>query len=251
MRQPIIAGNWKMYKTAAEAVEFVRDLKPLAGGAKHCEIVICPPYTSLEVLAPELAGTGISLGAQNMYWEAEGAYTGEVSPGMLLAAGCKYVILGHSERREYFGESDETVNRKLKAALTNGLVPIFCVGEKLAEREAGTTTQVVRRQVTGGLAGIAPADAARMVIAYEPVWAIGTGRTASSEDAEEVISFIRGVVEELFGPETAAEVRIQYGGSVKPGNAPELMGMPNIDGALVGGASLDPVSFAQIVNYQA
>ena len=251
MRQPIIAGNWKMYKTAAEAVEFVRDLKPLVSGARHCEIVICPPYTSLGVLAPELAGTGIFLGAQNMFWEAEGAYTGEVSPGMLLAAGCKYVILGHSERREYFGESDETVNRKIKAALSNGLVPVFCVGEKLAEREAGTTTQVVRRQVTGGLAGIEPADVARMVIAYEPVWAIGTGRTASSEDAEEVISYIRGVVAELCGPESAAEVRIQYGGSVKPGNAAELMGMPNIDGALVGGASLDPVSFAQIVNYQA
>ncbi len=251
MRQPIIAGNWKMYKTAAEAVEFVRDLKPLVAGARHCEIVICPPYTSLEVLAPALAGTGISLGAQNMFWEAEGAYTGEISPGMLSAAGCRYVILGHSERREYFGESDEIINRKIKAALINGLIPIFCVGEKLAQREEGVTTQVVRKQVTGGLAGIAAADAARMVIAYEPVWAIGTGKTSSSQDAEEVISFIRGVVEELYGPGSAADVRLQYGGSVKPGNARELMGMSNIDGALVGGASLDPVSFAQIVNYPA
>lgn len=249
MRQPIIAGNWKMFKTTAETTEFIEQFKPLAAGVDHCEIVLCPPFTSLGVLAPAIEGTGIALGAQNMHWEAEGAYTGEISPGMLTGAGCKYVILGHSERREYFAESDEIINRKLKAALAGGLVPILCVGEKLEQREAGTTFQVVKTQLAGGLQEIAPSDTANIVIAYEPVWAIGTGKTASSADAEEVIAFLRRTVAELYSPDVAAGVRIQYGGSVKPNNAAELMAMPNIDGALVGGASLDPASFAQIVKY--
>lgn len=249
MRQAIIAGNWKMHKTTLETAEFIKQFKPPVKGVTHCEIVLCPPFTSLELLAAELNGTNIALGAQNMHWEEKGAYTGEVSAAMLKAAGCKYVILGHSERREYFKESDEMINRKVKSALKAGLVPILCVGERLDQREAGTTRQVIETQVTGCLAGINSGDVSRMVIAYEPVWAIGTGKTASSKDAEEVTSYIRQVVKELVGLDAAEAIRIQYGGSVKPENAAELMAMANIDGALVGGASLDPTSFARIVNY--
>ena len=250
MRQPIIAGNWKMYKTGPESRDFIKRFKSLVEGVQHCEIVISPPFTSLALLGPELTGTGISLGAQSMHWEAQGAYTGEISPLMLKAAGCKYVILGHSERREYFGESDEIINRKIKAAMQHGLIPIFCVGEKLEEREAGITRQVIETKLTGGLQGLNGSDAGGIVIAYEPVWAIGTGKTASANDAEEVIKFIREVLGRLYDVKVAQQVRIQYGGSVKPDNAAELMAMPNIDGALVGGASLEPDSFAQIVKYQ-
>jgi len=250
MRRPVIAGNWKMFKTGADALEFVEKFKALAAGAEHCEVVLCPPFTALGVLAAALAGSKIALGAQNMHWEAEGAYTGEVSPGMLKAAGCKYVILGHSERREYFAETDEIINRKIRAALQGGLLPIFCVGEKLEQREAGTTFRVIKTQLEGGLAAVPGSDVSSLIIAYEPVWAIGTGKTASSKDAEEVISFIRATLVDLYSEAVAQAVRIQYGGSVKPANASELMSMPNIDGALVGGASLDPDSFAQIVNYK-
>ncbi len=251
MRQPIIAGNWKMFKTNAEAGEFISSFKSMVHGVTYCEIVLCPPFTALSYLARELEGTDIALGAQNMHWEEQGAFTGEVSPLMLKAAGCKYVILGHSERREYFQETDEIINRKVKSALAHGLVPIVCVGERIEQRNDGSTKEVIRGQVRGCLEGLAPAQAAGTVIAYEPVWAIGTGKTASSQDAEEVIAYIRSLLQELFGGHTAGLVRIQYGGSVKPGNAPELMTMPNIDGALVGGASLDAAAFAQLVKYQA
>lgn len=236
-----------MYKTVAEAVNFVAAFKEKTAGIAGVEMVLCPPFTALAAVAGELAGTGIALGAQNCYWEKEGAYTGEIAPGMLKEAGCKYVILGHSERRQYFGETDETVNRRVRAALEHGLVPIVCVGELLEEREAGRTEEVVERQLTGALAGLSADRVDGLVVAYEPVWAIGTGRTASAEDAQAVNAFIRGILRREFGAGTAERVRIQYGGSVKPGNAAELMAQPDIDGALVGGASLDPESFAGIV----
>lgn len=248
MRVPIIAGNWKMYKTGPETKEFADKFKPLVNGKADGEIVLCPPFTALELLSEALRGTNVALGAQNMHWEAQGAFTGEISPLMLKAAGCKYVILGHSERREYFGESDELINRKVKAAIANGLIPILCVGEKLEHREAGTTETVIRTQLLSGLQGVESAAVAKMVIAYEPVWAIGTGKTASSGDAEQVSSFIRYLISATFGSEAGQTIRIQYGGSVKPGNAAELLGMPNIDGALVGGASLDPEAFARIID---
>jgi triosephosphate isomerase (TIM) len=251
VRQPIIAGNWKMFKTNLEVEEFIGQFKALAKGITHCEIVLCPPFTAISYLAQELAGTNISLGAQNMHQEEQGAYTGEISPLMLKAVGCKYVILGHSERREYFQETDEIINRKVKSALTHGLLPILCVGESIVQRDDGTTKEIIRGQVSGGLHGLTPAEVEKIILAYEPVWAIGTGKTASSQDAEEVISYIRGLLGELFGQKTTDLVRIQYGGSVKPSNASELMEMPNIDGALVGGASLDPKSFAELLKYQA
>jgi len=247
VRQPIIAGNWKMYKTPSEAVEFVRRLQEASAGVDNVEIVVAPPFPALVPVAGVLAGSFIGLAAQNMFWEAEGAFTGEVSPVMLAEIGCRYVILGHSERRQYFGETDANVNRKARAALDRGLVPIVCVGESLDEREAGRTEKVVTAQIQGCLAGL-PADAvAGLVIAYEPVWAIGTGRTASPADAQEVSARIRALVAELFGREAADRVRIQYGGSVKPENTRALMSQPDIDGALVGGASLKVESFAGII----
>lgn len=246
MRKPIMAGNWKMHKTVTQAVNFARDLLSRLENPE-CEVVICPPFTALSPLAEAIKGEYIVLGAQNMYWENEGAYTGEISPGMLTEIGCRYVILGHSERRRYFGETDENVNRKVLAAFRHNLVPIVCVGETLEEREAGITEQVVRRQTETGLAGITAQQARKLVVAYEPVWAIGTGRTASPEDAQQVNAFIRSVLAEMFGKEAAAEVRIQYGGSVKPDNAAKLMAQQDIDGALVGGASLNAAGFAAIV----
>jgi triosephosphate isomerase len=248
MRKPIIAGNWKMHKTIAETVALIKDLAPLAGGAAAA-VVVCPPFTALAAAKAALAGTAIGLGAQDMHWEQQGAFTGEVSAPMLRDAGCDYVIIGHSERRQYFAETDETVNKKLHAAIAGGLIPIVCVGETLAEREGGATERVVDRQVRRGLAGLTPEQAAALVIAYEPVWAIGTGRTASSEDANAVCAFIRRLVAELYGQAAADAVRIQYGGSVKPENIAELMGKSDIDGALVGGASLDAATFAKIVKY--
>ncbi len=248
MRKPIIAGNWKMHKTVSETVNLIKDLAPLAAGAA-AEVVVCPPFTALTAAKAALDGTAIKLGAQDMFWEKQGAFTGEVSPLMLKDAGCDYVIIGHSERRQFFAETDETVNKKLAAAFTYGLVPIMCVGEALADREAGTTEKVVDRQVRKGMAGLTADQVAAMVIAYEPVWAIGTGRTASADDAEAVCAFIRKTVAELFGQAAAEAVRIQYGGSVKPENAAELMGKMDIDGALVGGASLDAATFAKIVKY--
>lgn len=249
VRKPIIAGNWKMFKTAGETKEFLEALKPLVADAK-AEVLVCPPFTSLETAAIASQGTNIMVGSQNMHWEEEGAFTGEIAPGMLTALGITYTIIGHSERRQYFGETDETVNKKVKAALKHGLLPIVCVGESLEEREQGISKDVCRRQVEQGLTGIESSEAAKLVIAYEPIWAIGTGKTASAADAQEVIGYIRQVLGEMFGQDAAQQIRIQYGGSVKPGNIKELMAQPDIDGALVGGASLQPDSFAAIVNYE-
>jgi triosephosphate isomerase len=246
-RTPIIAGNWKMYKTAAEAKALVTDLKAAASGLVGAEIVVCPTFTSLPTVAEVIRGSNIQLGAQNVHWEKEGAFTGEISAAMLAEIGVTYVVVGHSERRQYFGETNETVNKRARAALDNGLKPIICVGETLAQREAGQTSHVVSDQVMAGLAGFSQDDILRSVIAYEPVWAIGTGKTATPAQAQEVHELIRCMLEKLFGAETAAKVRIQYGGSVKPANARELMSQKDIDGALVGGASLEAKGFAEIV----
>lgn len=250
MRRKIMAGNWKMYKTTAAAKALAEALVREVGREDQAEVVICPPYTSLAAVASILAGTKIALGAQDLYWLDEGAYTGEVSAPMLVDLGCRYVIIGHSERRQYFGETDESVNKKTKAALAHGLTPIVCVGESLAQREAGETNAFVRSQVLAGLAGL-EAAAAKIVVAYEPIWAIGTGRTATGADANEVITMIRSTYAEMYGNAAADEIRILYGGSVKPGNIKELMAYPDIDGALVGGASLEASSFVPIVRYYA
>lgn len=247
MRTPLIAGNWKMYKTVSETVEFIGELKRQLAGVGGVEVALCPPFTSLGAAAEALRGSNVALAAQNMHWEDQGALTGEISPVMLKEIGCKYVILGHSERRQFFGETDETVNKKVKSALSHGLIPIVCVGEKLEEREAGTTEQVIKTQVSGSLAGLDAGQLAGLVIAYEPVWAIGTGRTASDADAQQVNAYIRRLLGEMAGPGAAGKVRIQYGGSVKPGNAAGLMSQPDIDGALVGGASLKVDSFIGII----
>jgi triosephosphate isomerase len=237
-----------MYKTPAQAAGFAHELAAWSReGVPGVECVICAPFTSLPALAEALEGTAYAIGAQNMHWETEGAYTGEISGEMLKELGVSYVIIGHSERRAYFHETDEMVNRKARAALGHGLKPIICVGETLEEREAGRTMEVVRRQTEAALQGLNDWQMPLIVIAYEPVWAIGTGRTASAADAQEVIGGIRRQIADLFGAEAAERVRIQYGGSVKPGNIRELMAMPDIDGALVGGASLEPESFIQIV----
>jgi triosephosphate isomerase len=248
-RKPLIAANWKMYKTPAQAQEFMKNFLPLVANHDRDEVVVCPSFTSISVVIAAATGSGVAIGAQNMHFADEGAYTGETSPLMLKAIGATHVILGHSERRQYFGETDELINKKLKTALQHCLVPIVCVGEVLAEREAGKTEEVLLRQTRGVLAGIAASAAAPIVIAYEPVWAIGTGKTATPQMASEAHAVIRGEVAKLFGPETADHLRILYGGSVKPDNATTLMNEPDIDGALVGGASLDPQSFAKIVNY--
>jgi triosephosphate isomerase len=248
MRKPILAGNWKMHKTIREANAFMEGFLPLVSSITDREIVICPTFTSLAALANQV-NSMVKLGAQNMHWEVQGAYTGEIAAGMLKDAGCQYVILGHSERREYFAETNEIVNKKVKAALANRLIPIFCVGETLAEREAGKTEALIEVQVREGLGGIVASEAEKVVIAYEPVWAIGTGRSATSEDANNVIRFIRGVVTSMFGNKVGQAIRILYGGSVKPETIAELMSQSDIDGALVGGASLDAASFAKIVKY--
>lgn len=247
LRKPMIAGNWKMYKTVPEALTFVNGIKKKHAGLDSVEVVLCPPYTALALLAEALRGTEISTAAQNVFWEEKGAFTGEISPVMLKDAGCRYVIIGHSERRQYFSETDENVNRKLKAALSHALVPIMCVGETLYDREAGVTKKVVLTQIAAGLADLEPEQVAGMVIAYEPVWAIGTGRTASDEDALEVIAYIRSIVREHVGDDAAQKLRILYGGSVKPENTAGLMAKEDIDGALVGGASLEVDSFAEII----
>jgi triosephosphate isomerase len=240
MRKPFVAGNWKMNKTVAEARQLVADMAPGLQAVSGVEQVLCPPFTSLVAVSAMLAGTGIGLGAQNMYWEESGAYTGEVSPAM-VAELCGYVILGHSERRTYFGETDHGVNRKVLAALAHNLVPIMCVGETLAENAAGETAAVVTRQVREGLQGVDPAKAGQVVVAYEPVWAIGTGKAATGDGANAVVrDYIRKPIAEMFGEATAQAVRVLYGGSVTPANAAEFFGQPDIDGALVGGASLKP-----------
>uniref|UniRef100_A0A831XL77 Triosephosphate isomerase n=1 Tax=Geobacter metallireducens TaxID=28232 RepID=A0A831XL77_GEOME len=251
MRTPIIAGNWKLFKKSGEAVDFVAKLTPLIQDARGVEIVIAPVFTVLSAVKTAIAGSSIMLSAQDCFWEEEGAFTGEISPGMLVDAGCSHVIIGHSERRQYFGESNETVNRKIKAALASGLTVLFCIGETLAEREADKTFEVLRAQVEQGLAGLTPRDLAKIVIAYEPVWAIGTGKTATDAQAQEAHAFIRSVMAELYDNQAADAVRILYGGSVKPENIRGLMAQPDIDGALVGGASLKADSFAAIINYGA
>ena len=248
MRTPIIAGNWKMNKNVAEAVELVRALREATVSVDKVEMVVCPPFIALTAVKEALAGSKIAVGAQNMHWEEKGAYTGEISP-LMLKGLVTYVIIGHSERRQYFGETDVTVNKRVKAALAHGLLPIMCVGETLAQREAGETAVVVTTQVMNGLAGLSAEEVKSIVIAYEPVWAIGTGRTATPEIAADAHKFIRSLVAAKFGAAQAGATRILYGGSVKPDNVKNLMAQPDIDGALVGGASLEAVSFSSIVNF--
>lgn len=246
-RQPIIAGNWKMYKTGADGAALAKDLKAQVTGVANVEIVVCPTFTSLAPVGQAIAGSNVQLGAQNVHWEKEGAFTGEISAAMLKELGVKYVVIGHSERRQFFGETNEGVNKRAKAALAAGLRPIVCVGELLAQREAGQTAQVVSDQTMAGLAGLSKEDMLSTVIAYEPVWAIGTGKTASPAQAQEVHKLIRDILTKMFGADVAGKVRIQYGGSVKAANAKELLSQPDIDGALVGGASLIAQDFAAIV----
>ena len=249
MRKPVMAGNWKMYKTPAETVAFFEKFRPLAGQAEHCEVVICPPFTNLAAAVEAAQGTRIHIGAQNIAWAKEGAFTGEISGPMIVASGATYAIVGHSERRQYFAETDETVLKRTLAALEFGLSPIVCVGERLEERESGHTEAVLARQFQNGIAGLSEQQFARIVIAYEPVWAIGTGKTATPQIAADTHRAIRGQVRAKFGKEAGDAIRILYGGSVKPDNTKSLMAQPEIDGVLVGGASLDPVSFAGIVNF--
>ena len=247
MRRPFIAGNWKMNLDRAAAAALARGIAQRVGDESQTEVALCPPAVYLESVAEAVAGSAVGLGGQNMYHEGSGAYTGEISGPMLLDLGCKYVILGHSERRHVFGESDEDVNRKVHAALDLGLTPIVCVGELLQQREAGETKEVIQRQLFGSMAGVSDDQITRCVLAYEPVWAIGTGKTATPDQAEEVHSDLRKLLESRYNRELAAEVRILYGGSVKPENAAELLAQPNIDGALVGGASLEIDSFLAII----
>ena len=247
-RKPIIAGNWKMNKTPEEAKALITDLIPLVQDAK-CDVVVCPPFVDLCPVHKLIEGTNIHLGCQNIHWAESGAFTGEISPSMLKAFGVEYAIIGHSERRAYFGETDEGVNKRAKAALANGIVPIICVGETLEQREAGVTESFVSGQTAAAFAGIPAEDAVKVVIAYEPIWAIGTGKTATKEDANATIAVVRRTIAGIYGEEVAQQVRIQYGGSMKPSNATELMSMPEIDGGLIGGASLKAADFAGVVNY--
>ncbi len=250
-RKPFLAGNWKMNKTVAEALATARDLSnQVAQLRDRVEIAVAPPFTAIYALAKQLDGTNIGVAGQNLHWEPSGAFTGEVSAAMLKEAGARYSIIGHSERRQFFGETDETVNRKLGAALKAGLVPIVCIGETLAEREANKTFDIVNRHVREGLKGYSAADLHSLVIAYEPVWAIGTGKTATSAQAQEVHAYVRKLLEELVGAELSKKIRIQYGGSVKPDNIADLMSKPDVDGGLVGGASLKADDFAKIVKFQ-
>jgi triosephosphate isomerase len=244
-----MAGNWKMYKTAAETTSFFDKFRGLVERSGHCEIVICPPFTNLAAAVAAAKGTNIGVGAQNLFWAKEGAYTGEISGSMIRSLGCSYVIIGHSERRQYFGETNETVLKRTLAALDAGLTPIVCVGETLESREAGQTESVLLDHCRNGLAGLTAEQYSKILIAYEPVWAIGTGKTATPEIAADAHRVIRGHARHTFGQEAADRLRILYGGSVKPDNIKGLMAQPEIDGALVGGASLDPISFASIVNF--
>ncbi len=247
MRTPIIAGNWKMNNTPEQAKALVRELVPLVKGAR-AEVVVCPPAVCLTAVRDEIAASNIKLGAQNMHFEAKGAYTGEISAAMLKEIGVEYVIIGHSERRQYFAETDETVNKKVKAALEAGLTPIICVGETLEQRENGVTNEFVSMQAKLALAGLTPAQVAGLVIAYEPIWAIGTGKTATADEADETVGAIRKAVKEVYG-EAADMLRIQYGGSMNPKNVSELMSKKEIDGGLIGGASLKAEDFSKVVNY--
>jgi triosephosphate isomerase len=249
MRRPIIAGNWKMFKTQTETRSFFDALIPEIQNVEHCDIVVAPPYTVLTTAVEEADGTRVAISAQNVYWEEQGAFTGEVSVKMVLDAGCTYTIIGHSERRQFFGETDESVEKKTRAAVKGGLSAIVCVGETLQERDRGSASEVVRRQVHGGLGRLTDSDLSHIIVAYEPVWAIGTGRTATPEQATEMHAAIRTHIAELYSPKAADDIRILYGGSVKPDNISELMNQKDIDGALVGGASLDPASFTRIIKY--
>ena len=249
MRVPVIAGNWKMHKTLAEARELSRAIRDGAAAATHCQIALAPPCTALGAVAEVIRGTPLILAGQNVFWEQAGAYTGEISIPMLEDIGCGMVIIGHSERRQYFGETDQTVNRRLRAVARSSLTPIVCVGETLVQREGGSYHEAICQQLAGGLDGLTDQDLLRMILAYEPVWAIGTGRTASPEIAEEVHRGIRGWLAKRFGDETARQVRILYGGSIKPENISDLMRQPDIDGGLVGGACLEAKSFLRIIHY--
>ena len=249
-RLPFIAGNWKMNKTVEEALDLARQLKAAIAGIEGVEVAIAPPFTALYPVHKELQGSPIRLAAQNLFWEEKGAYTGEVSPPMVKEVGCQYVIIGHSERRQFFGETDETVNRRIKAVLGQGLKPIFCIGETLTEREEGKTFSVIQRQLEGGLRDLQEKEMTGIVVAYEPVWAIGTGKTATPQQAEEVHRFIRERLEGVYSERLAGGVRIQYGGSVTPDNIKGLMDQTNIDGALVGGASLKSETFSKIVRFR-
>jgi len=246
MRKPLIAGNWKMYKTPTEAQNLANNIKIQLHDANDADVVICPPFTALVAVQEIIKDSDISLGAQNMYWKNEGAFTGEISPAFLLDLGCKYVIIGHSERRQHFKETDEEINKKIKAAVEHGLTPILCVGETIDEREKGETENIVERELTNALSGLNYDDIKNIIIAYEPIWAIGTGKTATPEIAEAVHKFIRSFIENNYNSEVATELRILYGGSIKPDNIRELMKEPDIDGGLVGGASLKAESFVEI-----
>jgi triosephosphate isomerase len=248
-RTPLIAGNWKMFKTCSEAVDTAAALVKNVADVSGRDVVIAPPFTALYPVSEVLADSRVSLGAQNLFWEKEGAYTGEISAAMLASAGCRYVIIGHSERRQCFNETDETVNRRIQAALQQALIPVFCVGESEQERDAGQTFSVLDKQIENGLKNFFTKDLEKLVIAYEPVWAIGTGKTATSRQAQEVHEFLRSLLKKSLGQELADSIRILYGGSVKPDNIAELMGMPDVDGALVGGASLNADTFSAIVHY--
>ncbi|HHY13862.1 MAG: triose-phosphate isomerase [Clostridium sp.] len=249
MRKPIIAGNWKMNNNIKDTQELLKGIKKAALD-ESVEVVVCPPYISLYEASKILDSTKIGIGAQNMHWEDKGAYTGEISPFMLKEIGCKYIIIGHSERRQYFGETDEMVNLKVKSALDNQMVPIICVGEDMEQREKGQTVVVVSEQVKKGISGLTPKQALSIVIAYEPIWAIGTGMSSKGEDANKVAQFIRDIIKDLFGERISEKVRILYGGSVNPNNIKEYMSQSDIDGALVGGASLKADDFIELVNYK-
>lgn len=248
MRRPIMAGNWKMNNTVSESIELVKGLIEKVEAVEK-DFVVCPPYTALYTVSELIKGTNIKLGAQNIHFKEKGAYTGEISPIMLKELNVEYVIIGHSERRQYFGETDATVNKKIKTAFEYDMTPIVCVGESLAQREGGIAEKIVNDQLVNGLMNIENEDAEKIVIAYEPIWAIGTGRTATSQQANDMIKYIRGVLADIFGKDASDTVRIQYGGSVKPGNVNEIMAQSDIDGALVGGASLKADDFGKIMNY--
>ena len=247
-RKVIIAGNWKMNKNASEGKALVEALKAKTAEFDNVEIVVCPPFTTIGAVVEAAAGSNIGVGAQNIHWAENGAFTGEISADMLKTSGVKYVIIGHSERRQYFGETDETVNKRLAAALAAGLIPIVCIGELLEEREAGKTEEVLATQIRGGLANVSKEDAAKIVIAYEPVWAIGTGKTATPEMAQAAHAFIRAELAAMFGSDTAEAMRIQYGGSMKPANAKELVAQKDIDGGLIGGAALKAEDFLSLIS---
>ena len=249
MRRPIIAGNWKMYKTTDQTRAYLERFRPLVAHSTHCDIVICPTFVNLEAAVAMVQGTRIGIGGQNLFWAKEGAFTGEISAGMLQAVGCQWVLIAHSERRQYFGETDETACKKTIAAIEAGLRPVVCIGEVLEERESGQTNLVLQTQIRGSIAPISAEEFAKVAIAYEPVWAIGTGKTATPEIAEDAHCVIRKEIERHYGKKAAEDCPILYGGSVKPDNIHRLMQQQDIDGALVGGASLDPEAFAAIVNY--